>query len=32
MVAVKFFGSRPAEMNRDLKHLKMHCALGAGSA
>ena len=26
--AVEFFGSRPAEINGDLKHHKMHCALG----
>ena len=25
---VGFFGSRPAEMNWDLKHHKMHCTLG----
>ena len=29
---VKFFGSRPAEMNGDLKHHKMHCVLELGSA
>ena len=28
---VKFFGSRPAEMNWDLKHHKMHRTLGLGS-
>ena len=29
---VEFFGSQPAEMTRDLKHHKMRCALGWGSA
>ena len=28
--AVEFFGSRPAEMNRDLKHHKMCRTLGWG--
>ena len=30
--AVKFFGSRPAEMNWDLKYYKMRRVLGVGLA
>ena len=29
-VGIEFLGSRPAEMNCDLKHHKMRCALGWG--